>query len=252
MASKQKQEFGPPMLTSQERARYQDDPTARWKWKANPGACIDCMARDGKVYKMDDIPGRPHPNCKCKMELVASGEWGGEYVPEGYPTWETEDQALWPDYNGNIVAGCTMSSVGIIAGGVHLRCELSTHCWPVERTGPRKFKGVYYRGGYSGLFFGPVASLIPFGWTTFVAEFRLPGNLERYDTPLHAMHGWGEIRMSSLAVGVGLSLGRMVLGNTVSESVYDIQGGFDPGSSGWFGGRGYLHWAEEYECVINK
>ena len=41
-----------------------------YEWVAEPGSCKKCAALNGKVYKsLDDVPPRPHPNCKCKLDV---------------------------------------------------------------------------------------------------------------------------------------------------------------------------------------
>lgn len=38
-------------------------------WHAMPGACETCEDLDGNIYyKKEDIPKKPHPNCKCTIE----------------------------------------------------------------------------------------------------------------------------------------------------------------------------------------
>lgn len=40
-------------------------------WHTEPGACEECQALDEyKFVTFDDIPARPHPNCKCKIEQL--------------------------------------------------------------------------------------------------------------------------------------------------------------------------------------
>lgn len=40
-------------------------------WHTEPNACETCQALDGKVYENeDDIPEKPHPNCKCSIEII--------------------------------------------------------------------------------------------------------------------------------------------------------------------------------------
>lgn len=39
-------------------------------WRTEPGACATCQALDGTKYSStDEIPDRPHPNCKCYMDV---------------------------------------------------------------------------------------------------------------------------------------------------------------------------------------
>ena len=67
----------PPLLTVRDKEVYTNNPLTKWRWKANSGACIDCLARDGRKYFYGDVPERPHPNCKCRLEVV-------EEVRDGY------------------------------------------------------------------------------------------------------------------------------------------------------------------------
>ena len=42
-----------------------------YKWKTEPGACEVCQRLDGTIYdSTNDIPDRPHPNCKCHIEIL--------------------------------------------------------------------------------------------------------------------------------------------------------------------------------------
>ena len=39
-------------------------------WRTEPGACEVCQELDGTEYNtVDDIPDRPHPNCKCYIDI---------------------------------------------------------------------------------------------------------------------------------------------------------------------------------------
>lgn len=43
----------------------------QYEWVAEPGACKVCEAMDGTIYESaNDIPDRPHPNCKCHIEII--------------------------------------------------------------------------------------------------------------------------------------------------------------------------------------
>ena len=43
----------------------------QYEWKSEPGACKVCQAMDGTIYESaNDIPDRPHPNCKCHIEII--------------------------------------------------------------------------------------------------------------------------------------------------------------------------------------
>ena len=41
------------------------------KWETEQNACKKCQALNGNEYHIyDDIPPKPHPNCKCKIKIV--------------------------------------------------------------------------------------------------------------------------------------------------------------------------------------
>lgn len=43
----------------------------QYEWVAEPGACKVCQAMDGTIYESaNNIPDRPHPNCKCHIEII--------------------------------------------------------------------------------------------------------------------------------------------------------------------------------------
>lgn len=234
--AKSKKEYGPPLLTDAERERYKDDHLARWKWKANPGACVDCMARDGKEYKLEEIPGRPHPNCKCKAVLVASGEQAATTQPP---------MAFPRVYSNNydILAFCTLAGAGKFGLGMaKLHCSLRTRCLydlPGELNEHPKEKR--YTGVYIGYFYGPLASPLLGGITHFSAEFKTPPNIEQYPTPLHAMNGWGNFFIFSLAFGIGASLGYIELGETHTDvnAKIELQAGIDLDAM-YMGGSGHI------------
>ena len=48
-----------------------------WIWKSEKGknTCEKCKSLDGKIfYSEDEIPEKPHPNCKCEVVKVVSEE----------------------------------------------------------------------------------------------------------------------------------------------------------------------------------
>ena len=46
-------------------------------WRSSDNACPKCQSLDGKEYEnIDDIPDRPHPNCKCYIDTVIDDECG--------------------------------------------------------------------------------------------------------------------------------------------------------------------------------
>lgn len=46
---------------------FRDAGVQRVKWVATEDerTCRECMELDGKVYQIDNIPPKPHPNCRC-------------------------------------------------------------------------------------------------------------------------------------------------------------------------------------------
>lgn len=43
----------------------------RYIWNANEGACKKCTSMDNKMFvNKKDIPQKPHPNCKCRVEKI--------------------------------------------------------------------------------------------------------------------------------------------------------------------------------------
>lgn len=44
---------------------------SHYLWETEAGACEACEELDGQIFNsLDDVPDRPHPNCKCKITLV--------------------------------------------------------------------------------------------------------------------------------------------------------------------------------------
>ena len=45
----------------------------KYKWIAEFGenTCKKCAALDGKEFEEDEVPQRPHPNCRCKVEEIS-------------------------------------------------------------------------------------------------------------------------------------------------------------------------------------
>ena len=42
-----------------------------YQWSSESGACEVCKEMDGKLFEStDEIPDRPHPNCKCHIEIL--------------------------------------------------------------------------------------------------------------------------------------------------------------------------------------
>lgn len=42
----------------------------RWHSEHDNRVCFECLDRDGKIYDIDKIPDKPHPNCRCWFEAV--------------------------------------------------------------------------------------------------------------------------------------------------------------------------------------
>lgn len=42
----------------------------RWVTESDEKVCAVCGPRDGKVYDIDKVPAKPHPNCRCWLEAV--------------------------------------------------------------------------------------------------------------------------------------------------------------------------------------
>lgn len=43
----------------------------RWIAEFGKNTCEKCAALDGKEFEEDEIPPRPHPNCRCKVEEIS-------------------------------------------------------------------------------------------------------------------------------------------------------------------------------------
>lgn len=42
----------------------------RWRAEHDSKTCHVCYKRDGKVYRLSELPSKPHPNCRCWTEVV--------------------------------------------------------------------------------------------------------------------------------------------------------------------------------------
>lgn len=42
----------------------------RWITMRDEKVCHECGPRDGKVYRIDELPPKPHINCRCRLEPV--------------------------------------------------------------------------------------------------------------------------------------------------------------------------------------
>ncbi|MBQ8634989.1 hypothetical protein IJ425_02415 [bacterium] len=50
---------------------YASKDNLEYQWKSEPTACEVCKSMNGKIYKSaNDIPDRPHPNCKCWIDIL--------------------------------------------------------------------------------------------------------------------------------------------------------------------------------------
>ena len=45
-----------------------------WISEIGENTCDECKSLDGKIFSGDNIPLRPHPNCKCQVEEQESKE----------------------------------------------------------------------------------------------------------------------------------------------------------------------------------
>ena len=51
---------------------YKDSGVKRVRWVTSPDErrCSTCGAMHGKVYSIDNVPSKPHRNCRCWVEVV--------------------------------------------------------------------------------------------------------------------------------------------------------------------------------------
>lgn len=47
-----------------------EEDLVRWIAEKDEKTCTVCHKRDGKIYKIDLLPAKPHPNCRCSYERV--------------------------------------------------------------------------------------------------------------------------------------------------------------------------------------
>ncbi len=85
----------PPLLTASDRRRAEKKPFTLWRWNASPGACERCQALDGLLFLYDEVPERPHPNCKCTVtvhgvasEEAAAGDMQARWQEQHTKRWE--------------------------------------------------------------------------------------------------------------------------------------------------------------------
>lgn len=43
----------------------------KYKWLTEPGACKTCLSMHGKIYDKNEVPKKPHPNCRCHVEEIS-------------------------------------------------------------------------------------------------------------------------------------------------------------------------------------
>ncbi len=60
-----------PILTEEHELLHEIYPKVRFIWKASPNACVQCRTRNGRSYDYNTLLdlGRPHPNCRCTLEV---------------------------------------------------------------------------------------------------------------------------------------------------------------------------------------
>jgi len=47
-----------------------EEDLVRWIAEKDEKTCTVCHKRDGKIYEIDLLPAKPHPNCRCSYERV--------------------------------------------------------------------------------------------------------------------------------------------------------------------------------------
>ena len=50
--------------------RDDDDDLVHWVAEKDEKTCSVCYRRDGKIYSIDELPSKPHINCRCVFERV--------------------------------------------------------------------------------------------------------------------------------------------------------------------------------------
>ncbi len=78
----------------------------KYVWRSENGehSCDVCKSLDGKVFDFyDEVPERPHPNCRCTVEVVDEDESKSQ-IPDDDEPCDTIDkiEALISDIEGNI------------------------------------------------------------------------------------------------------------------------------------------------------
>ena len=95
---------------------------AMWKTNVGPGTCFKCLARNKRIFFIDELIQKQepplHPNCKCErihIQTIVAGnatnlgtngaDWWIKYLqelPEYYITREEAKNAGWIDWKGNL------------------------------------------------------------------------------------------------------------------------------------------------------
>ncbi len=61
-----------------------------YRWVAEGDACDECQSLDGTEYDSEyDVPGQPHPNCKCTVEPIYSSD--AKHSGKGIREWSNAD-----------------------------------------------------------------------------------------------------------------------------------------------------------------
>lgn len=42
----------------------------KWVSENDTRVCTDCMAMNGKIFPIQNVPPKPHPNCRCRLSLL--------------------------------------------------------------------------------------------------------------------------------------------------------------------------------------
>lgn len=48
-----------------------DSIKTKYKWLTEPNACKSCQALHGNIYDKEEVPKKPHPNCRCHVEEIS-------------------------------------------------------------------------------------------------------------------------------------------------------------------------------------
>lgn len=50
---------------------YSDEIQYKWITEAGKNTCERCKSLNGKIFDKDNLPKRPHPNCRCRVEEIS-------------------------------------------------------------------------------------------------------------------------------------------------------------------------------------